>query len=106
MSENDRIIENVNATMDMEAGYLLLALIIHDIGMLSQDVKHIPDNKKAQYMKGLSDTSNWVRRTHVIRIDGLVKYLLKDYLETDTEKKLESHLNVSIAMAQSHQKWS
>lgn len=85
-----------------EAGYLLIALLIHDIGMLSQDSGDIPDDEKIQYMKGLSDISNWVRRTHVIRMEKLVKNLLNDYMEDET---LSVHLDVIIGMAKSHAKW-
>lgn len=85
-----------------EAGYLLIALLIHDIGMLSQDSGDIPDDEKFQYMKGLSDMSNWVRRTHVIRIEKLVKNMLSDYRKNEM---LSDHLDVIIGMAQSHAKW-
>ena len=80
----------------------MIALLIHDIGMLSQDSGDIPDDEKFQYMKGLSDMSNWVRRTHVIRIEKLVKNMLSDYMETEM---LSDHLDVIIGMAQSHAKW-
>jgi len=85
-----------------EAGYLLIALLIHDIGMLSQDSQDVPEDEKLQNMKGLSDVSGWVRRTHVIRTEKLVKNLLKDYLE---DKNLSDHLDVIIGMARSHAKW-
>ncbi len=86
-----------------EAAYLLIALLIHDIGMLSQDSRNIPDSEREKYMKGLSDLSSWVRRTHVARTEKLVKSLLKDYIKED--EGLETHLNVIIGMAQSHDKW-
>ncbi|MCI9594114.1 MAG: hypothetical protein HFG51_08205 [Lachnospiraceae bacterium] len=89
-------------TTSQEAGYLLIALLIHDIGMLSQDSNDIPNDEKFQYMKGLSDMSNWVRRTHVIRIEKLVKDMLSDYMENEM---LSDHLDVIIGMAQSHAKW-
>lgn len=87
-----------------EAACLLMALAIHDIGMLSQDSKNLPDGERENYIKGLSDLSNWVRRTHVIRIDKLVKSLLADYLK-DHDQNLKAHLNVIIGMAESHDKW-
>lgn len=90
-------------TTPQEAGYLLMALLIHDIGMLSQDSRDIPENEKLQNMKGLSDISGWVRRTHVIRIEKLVKYFLADYSQEDSS--LLNHLDVIISMAQSHAKW-
>lgn len=99
-AESDGWLEDITS---QEAGYLLMALLIHDIGMLSQDNRDIPDSEKARYMKGFSDVSNWVRRTHVIRIDGLVKFLLKDYIDQD--ETLSIHLNVVIGMAQSHARW-
>lgn len=96
----DRWIEKIESD---EAGYLLLALIVHDIGMLSQDASDLPNENKSDYMKGFADISNWVRRTHVLRIHGLVMRLLKDELKRDPD--LERHLQVVICMAESHQKW-
>ncbi len=90
-------------TTPQEAGYLLIALLIHDIGMLSQDSRDIPEEQKLQHLKGLSDISGWVRRTHVIRIEMLVKNFLAYYTEQDPS--LTSHLDVIIGMAQSHSKW-
>jgi hypothetical protein len=98
--ENDGWIEKITSG---EAGYLLLALLIHDIGMLSQDVKDMPEQDRLLYMKGFSDISNWVRRTHVIRIDGLTKRLLRAYLDLDEE--LEKHLDIAIGIARSHATW-
>lgn len=97
--ESDGWLERITS---QEAGYLLVALLIHDIGMLSQDSRDIPEDEKLQNMKGLSDVSGWVRRTHVIRIERLVKNFLEEYLEDDS---LSNHLDVIIGMAQSHAKW-
>lgn len=99
-AESDGWIKRISS---QEAAYLLLALLIHDIGMLSQDAKYIPAKERSKYIKGSSDIANWVRRTHVIRIDGLVKYILNEYIKKDVE--LEIHLNVIIGMASSHDKW-
>lgn len=90
-------------TSPQEAGYLLIALLIHDIGMLSQDSRDLPEDEKLQHMKGLSDISGWVRRTHVIRIETLVKNFLADYTKQDPS--FIHHLDVIIGMAQSHSKW-
>ena len=96
----------LNRISSQEAAYLLMALLLHDIGMLSQDEQDIPENEKLQYMKGLSDVSVWVRRTHVIRIEKLVKHLLHDYLEKkDFAEELSLHLDIIIGMAQSHARW-
>lgn len=88
-AESDGWVKRISS---QEAAYLLLALLIHDIGMLSQDAKYIPVKERSKYIKGSSDIANWVRRTHVIRIDGLVKYILNEYIKKDVE--LEIHLNV------------
>lgn len=87
-----------------EAGYLLIALLIHDIGMLSQDAKDVPETERMSYLKGFSDISNWVRRTHVLRIGGLTKRLLNDYIKADAS--LTEHLDIAIGMAASHAKWA
>lgn len=99
-AENDGWLKKIT---EEEATYLLIALLLHDIGMLSQDAKDIPDADRMRYVKGCSDIPNWVRRTHVIRIEKLVKWLLSDYIEKDEE--LEEHLMVSISIAMSHDKW-
>lgn len=99
-AESDGWIKKISS---QEAAYLLLALLIHDIGMLSQDAKYIPAQERSKYIKGSSDIANWVRRTHVIRIEGLVKHILDDYIKKDS--KLEKHVNVIIGMAGSHDKW-
>ncbi|MCI8983350.1 MAG: hypothetical protein HFG78_13255 [Hungatella sp.] len=93
----------LGAASPLEAACLLMALVIHDIGMLSRDSRDIPDSEREKYLKGLSEPSNWVRRTHVARIEKLVKSLLEDYMNED--QKLETYLNVIIGMAESHEKW-
>lgn len=99
-AEYDGWLKRLNSA---EAAYLLVALLIHDIGMLSQDSKDIPDAERMKYMKGCSDIPNWVRRTHVIRIEKLIKRLLEEYRKEDEE--LDGHLGVSISIAMSHEKW-
>lgn len=81
-AESDGWIKKISS---QEAAYLLLALLIHDIGMLSQDAKYIPAQERSKYIKGSSDIANWVRRTHVIRIEGLVKHILDDYIKKDSK---------------------
>lgn len=99
-AEYDGWLKRLNSA---EAAYLLVALLIHDIGMLSQDSKNIPDAVRMKYMKGCSDIPNWVRRTHVIRIEKLIKRLLEEYRKEDEE--LDGHLGISISIAMSHEKW-
>lgn len=93
----------INILSPQEAGYLLLALIIHDLGMLSQDVRDLPDDELISSRKGMSDLQVWVRRTHVSRLPKLTKRLLCNYLAEDPG--LEDHLKIIIHMAASHSSW-
>ncbi len=100
-AEKDGWLEKISSK---EAGYLVIALVIHDIGMLSQEASDIPSQSKMQYLKGFSDISNWVRRTHVIRVKGLVERMLSESILKE-KNDIQNHLNVIFCMAESHQKW-
>lgn len=93
----------INNISSEEAAYLLIALLIHDMGMLSQESIDLPDDKRIVSMKGFSDISNWVRVTHVERLPKLVKRLLSIFLEED--ENLNEHLEIAIMIACSHDKW-
>lgn len=86
-----------------EAGYLLAALVIHDLGMLSQDARDLPDVELVSSRKGMSDLPSWVRRTHVSRLPKLVRRMLVGYRKDDPS--LESHLEIIIQTAASHSTW-
>ena len=83
-----------------ESGYLLLALVIHDIGMLSQDSSHLPDNKKIDSKKGMSEISTWVRKTHVDRLEKLFFSIV-----ADQSKGIEDSIKLIIEMASTHSVW-
>lgn len=93
----------IDTLSPQEAGYLLLALIIHDLGMLSQDARDLPDAELISSRKGMSDLQSWVRRTHVPRLPKLTKRSLQNYRKEDSE--LEDHLKVIIHIAASHSAW-
>lgn len=99
-AESDGWLEKIS---EKEAAYLLMALLVHDIGMLSQDANDIPDEEKVRCMKGFSDIPNWVRRTHVTRLDKLLRRLLDGYRVSD--EGLDKHLSIIIIIASSHEKW-
>jgi hypothetical protein len=90
-----------------EAGYLLIAAIIHDIGMLSQDPEELGEEIFYRYPKGLADVPNWVRATHASRLKGLVLKILKNsnfiYLEKDFTDS--DQLKFIIQLAKSHNFW-
>lgn len=93
----------INKLSTAEAGYLLIALIIHDLGMLSQDARDLPDVDRISSRKGMSDLAWWVRSTHVTRLPKLIKRLLEDYCREDPE--LDTHLDIIIQIAASHSVW-
>lgn len=99
-SEADGWIDQINTA---EAGYLLIALIIHDLGMLSQDAQDLPDAERISSRKGMSDLAAWVRSTHVSRLPKLVQRLLSKYRAENSE--LDRHLNIAIGIAASHSFW-
>jgi len=87
-----------------EATTLLIALLIHDLGMLSHNPVDLPTNatqlqSKAQW----SDIANWVRHTHVSRWEKLV---LRVMPRSEHEGFLKSDLfSRAIEVAKSHQQW-
>jgi hypothetical protein len=93
----------VEALCPQEAGYLLLALLLHDIGMQQQDPKELLDGQTFNTQQGFADVAGWVRRTHVARLPKLVKNLLKSYIENDRNTpSLMLHIDIIIHIAASH----
>ncbi|MDD3898716.1 MAG: hypothetical protein PHE82_07195 [Syntrophomonadaceae bacterium] len=86
-----------------EAAYLLLAILIHDIGMLSQDPAHLEIPAMINLPKGLADVSNWVRTTHVRRMKKLYEQLLKDRGYEDFSNS--SDFDFIIALGCAHENW-
>lgn len=85
-----------------EAGYLLFSILVHDIGMLSQNPADLL-NDQERLSLGLADVATWVRQTHVDRIEGLLIRLAdssywNNIVTTD-------HFRVIIALAKAHQSW-
>lgn len=87
-----------------EAAILLIATLVHDIGMLSQNPIDLPDNATPLQRKALwSDVAAWVRQTHVERLHKLLRRLLR---HAKLGQFLDSELfNRAIDVATSHQRW-
>jgi len=87
-----------------EAAILLIATLIHDIGMLSQNPINLPDD--ASHLKSKSlwpDIATWVRKTHVDRLEKLVCRLLR---HAEHDAFLDSALyRTAVEVAKSHQSW-
>jgi hypothetical protein len=96
-----------------EAGYLLMAILIHDIGMLSQDPSELGKGRFTTLPKGLAEVPNWVRETHVPRLEGLLKKLLLErdrqrpsYQERGYREFVESeHFSFVVSLAAAHSSW-
>lgn len=85
-----------------EAAILLLALLFHDMGMLSQSPEDVDGDQPELKTKGQMDLSTWVRRTHVDRLKKLVHRLFrKKYPELIRSKSF----GLSIKIAKAHSKW-
>jgi len=87
-----------------EAAVLILALLSHDLGMLSQDPL---DMETVQSTKGMSNVANWVRTTHCKRLRELLKRTLKRYPNKRYPKFVQSNFfDLLCHVAMAHEEWS
>jgi len=91
------------------AGLLLVAVLTHDLGMLSQKPEDLPDAHSTSLDPSQwSDIASWVRRTHVIRLPKLIRRIMKTY-SPDYSALFDDHgdenLSQAIAIAMAHQRW-
>jgi hypothetical protein len=84
-----------------EAAILALAILTHDLGMLSQDPL---DMETAQSTKGMSNVAGWVRKTHCKRLRRLLKRILEGARYTEFAQSNFFNLLCHVAMA--HEEWS
>lgn len=96
----DGWINNINSN---EAGYLLMSLLVHDLGMLSQEPSDLPEYVALEYKRGTYDLATWVRKTHVLRLENLLHRIFIDF-EKDNEE-LNKHIDLIARMAASHNYW-
>jgi hypothetical protein len=86
-----------------ECAVLLLATLLHDIGMLSQRPEDLPNPQDPRWARGNREIANWVRRTHIPRLSGLVRRLFAnsypDFFRTG------SLLLRSLSVAEAHGSW-
>lgn len=91
----------VDGLNSVEASLLLLGLLIHDVGMLSQD----PLDLEEDFIeKGMSSVASWVRKTHNARIPRLMERTLEaggyiDFVKSD-------YFNLMCRIAMAHEEWS
>jgi hypothetical protein len=86
-----------------EASILLLATLVHDIGMLSQRIEDMPIIPGKQPSRPLSDLSGWVRRTHIHRLENLTRFLFEG---SDHSSLMEnSVVQRAFKVAKAHGEW-
>jgi len=61
-----------------ESGVLLLAVVFHDMGMLSQRPEDMVTPRSEVLGKANVDIATWVRSTHILRLEGLLRRLFED----------------------------
>jgi hypothetical protein len=66
----------VDDLTEEECAVLLLATLLHDIGMLSQRPEDLPPGSPQAIAKPLRDVPTWVRRTHIPRMERVARRLL------------------------------
>ena len=87
-----------------QASRLLIATLVHDLGMLSQRPIDMPEGSDVTEMPGHTvDIATWVRRTHVSRLPRLLDRLL----ENERFESFRSHRSYmsSIDIACAHSVW-
>lgn len=87
-----------------EAAFLLLATLCHDLGMLSQDPSEL-EGAVDQTPKGMAELSDWVRRTHVPRLGGLLKNLFRRRQRAEEIDMIWFSLVVALGKAHAYWPW-
>lgn len=86
-----------------ECSVLLIATLIHDIGMLSQRPEDLPVGSSNAAAKPLRDVPTWVRRTHIERMEGVVQRMLDG---TEFVGLMSDPIVArAFAIAKAHGKW-
>lgn len=86
-----------------ECAVLLLATLLHDIGMLSQRPEDMPQLQPQSESKGVSSVSDWVRTTHVDRMEPLTRRLFPAGEYTDVMES--AVLARAFTVARAHGQW-
>ncbi len=94
------IVSNLSAE---ECAVLLLATLLHDIGMLSQRPEDLPPGDPNASAKPVRDVPTWVRRTHIDRMEGVLRRML---VGTEFEDVVgELVIQRALRVAKAHGVW-
>ncbi len=87
-----------------QAAVLLVATLLHDLGMISQNEGDLPDDASPEdTLSFTGDLPTWVRQTHVMRLPKLANRVAKSL---DHEAFTQDHkFEDSICVAEAHQLW-
>jgi hypothetical protein len=86
-----------------ECAILLVAILIHDIGMLSQKAKDLEDDSEEWIRERTMGFATWVRKTHVSRMRKLIQRLFEDKEHKDICE--DPLIKRAIDVAKAHEKW-
>jgi hypothetical protein len=86
-----------------ECTVLLLATLLHDIGMLSQRPEDLPPGDPNASGKPFLDVPAWVRRTHIDRMEGVLRRM---FIETEFEDIVADPIvQRALRVAKAHGTW-
>jgi hypothetical protein len=86
-----------------ECAVLLLATLLHDIGMLSQRPEDMPQQQSQSESKGVSSIPDWVRTTHIDRMESLTRRLFPPGEHMDVIDS--AVLDRAFTVARAHGEW-
>ncbi|MCG3198802.1 MAG: hypothetical protein GHCLOJNM_03309 [bacterium] len=95
----------VDVLEENEAAILLLATLMHDVGMLSQKSEDLDPQKPHWKVKGGMDVATWVRETHVNRLQRLLRRLLIGQDQSYGEILGDEIFLSSVRVAEAHTLW-
>jgi hypothetical protein len=99
-SASHSIVDGLSAE---ECAILLLAVLLHDVGMLSQRPEDLPPGDPNATAKPLRDVPTWVRRTHIDRMEGVLRRMLRG---TEFEDAVnDTVVQRALYVAKAHGKW-
>lgn len=87
-----------------DAAALLIAVLIHDIGMLSQRLEDLEQPLTDPRYSGDIGSPNWIRLTHIPRMKKLVMRLFQDNQDYDTLLR-SPFMNSVFCIAKAHGYW-
>ena len=88
---------------DLQPAVLLLAVLFHDVGMLSQRSEDLSPEDRIRFAKGQRELANWVRTTHIPRLSNLITRLVGGI----GYEALRGHpvIQRALAIAKAHGSW-